>query len=278
MGWKIWFIVFFAIGILSIEIPAYTGEPTPISQPKFGKEKVFNYRATKFGIPVLRATIKILEEWSSEKSKPVFKVQAIFQSNPSLEVLFRMNNRFTSTLEAGTYTPVTSVKEIDQGGILIKDKNYRQTLTFDLLRQKVVVENKEKKEKQEIPLPPNTYDPLAMFARFYLKEVFLPGQDIPMSIFDGLRLRQIVFHSKKEKVQSKMYGEVEAVRLDSKTFFSTFGDQEGAIHIWYTADGRKIPILIETDLPVGLIRFELESIDSFTDFILDKDLGSHRTR
>jgi len=117
-----------------------------------------------------------------------------------------------------------------------------------------------------------------MFARFYLKEVFLPGQDIPMSIFDGLRLRQIVFHSKKEKVQSKMYGEVEAVRLDSKTFFSTFGDQEGAIHIWYTADGRKIPILIETDLPVGLIRFELESIDSFTDFILDKDLGSHRTR
>ena len=68
-----------------------------------------------------------------------------------------------------------------------------------------------------------------MFARFYLKEVFLPGQDIPMSIFDGLRLRQIVFHS-------------------------------------------------QTDLPVGLIRFELESIDSFTDFILDKDLGSHRTR
>jgi hypothetical protein len=54
---------------------------------------------------------------------------------------------------------------------------------------------------------------------------------------------------------------LEAVRLDSKTFFSTFGDQEGAIHIWYTADGKKTPILIETDLPVGMIRFELESID-----------------
>lgn len=261
VGWKIWFIVFFAIGILSIEIPAYTGEPTPISQPKFGKEKVFNYRATKFGIPVLRATIKILEEWSSEKSKPVFKVQAIFQSNPSLEVLFRMNNRFTSTLEAGTYTPVTSVKEIDQGGILIKDKNYRQTLTFDLLRQKVMVESREKNERQEIPLPPGTYDPLSVFARFFLTEEFLPGQDIQMSIFDGVRLRQIVFHSNKEKVKSKMYGEVAAVRLDSKTFFSTFGDQEGGISIWYTTDGRKTPILIETDLPVGMIRFELESID-----------------
>ncbi len=192
----------------------------------------------------------------------MFKIQAVFHSNPSLEFLFRMNNRFTSILESGTYTPVTSLKEIDQQGLLMKKKNYRQILTFDPLRQKVVVEGKEPSERKEITLPPGTYDPLAMFARFYLKEEFLPGQDIQMSIFDGLRLRQIIFHSRKEKVVSKMYGEIEAVRLDSKTFFSTFGDQEGAIHIWYTTDGRKIPVLIETDLPVGKIRFDLESIEA----------------
>jgi hypothetical protein len=260
-SWKIGIKIVCVIGILSIGIHAYSGDPGPSSQPKSGKAKVFNYKATKFGIFVLRATIKFIEESALEKDRPLIKVQAVFQSNPSLDFLFRMNNRFASTLEAGTYTPVSSVKEIDQGGVLIKDKSYRQTLTFDPRRQKVVVENKEKNEKQEISLPPGTYDPLAMFARFYLKEEFLPGQDIQMSIFDGLRLRQIVFHSKKEKVQWKKFGEVEAVRLDSKTFFSTFGDQEGGIHIWYTADGRKTPILIETDLPVGLIRFELESID-----------------
>lgn len=260
-SWKIWAKILFLIGILWIGISASAGEPAPISQPKSVKGKVFHYKATKLGIPVLKATIKIIEERSLEKGRPLIKVQAIFQSNPSLEVLFRMNNRFTSTLEAGTYTPVANVKEIDQGGLLIKDKNYRQTLAFDLLRQKVVVENREKNEKQEIPLPPGTSDPLGMFARFYLKEEFLPGQDIRVSIFDGVRLRQIVFHSKREKVTSKMYGEVEAVRLDSKTFFSTFGDQEGTIHIWYTTDGRKTPLLIETDLPVGMIRFELESID-----------------
>jgi len=259
--WTIRIKILCVIGILSVGIHAYSGEPGPISQPKSGKAKVFHYQATKFGIPVLRATIKFLEESALENDKPRIKVQAVFESNPSLEFLFRMNNRFTSTLEAGSYTPGTSVKEIDQGGILIKDKSYRQTLTFDPLRQKVVVEGKEKKERQEISLPPGTYDPLAMFTRFYLKEEFLPGQEIRMCIFDGLKLRQIVFHSRKEKVQSKMYGEVEAVRLDSKTFFSTFGDQEGAIHIWYTADGKKTPILIETDLPVGMIRFELESID-----------------
>jgi hypothetical protein len=187
--------------------------------------------------------------------------QASFQSLPSLKFLFRMNNRFNSTLESGTYTPMTYVKEIDQGGLFIKNKNYFQSLPFDLLHQKVVVESKEKKERQEISLPPGTYDPLTMFARFYFKEDILPGKDIQLSIFDGLRLRQLVFHIDKGKIKSKMFGEVETVRLESKTSFSTFLDQEGTIRIWYTTDGSKIPILFETDLPIGKIRFELESID-----------------
>jgi hypothetical protein len=70
----------------------------------------------------------------------------------------------------------------------------------------------------------------------------------------------MVFYSKKGKVKSKMYGEVEAVCLESSTSFSTFEEKEGKIRIWYTADGEKVPILIELDLPIGHIEFELESI------------------
>ena len=100
-----------------------------------------------------------------------------------------------------------------------------------------------------------------MFAKCYLKEEIHPGQNIPMSIFDGIKLRQMVFYSKKGKVKSKMYGEVEAVCLESSTSFSTFEDKEGKIRIWYTADGEKAPILIELELPIGHIKFELESME-----------------
>jgi hypothetical protein len=82
-----------------------------------------------------------------------------------------------------------------------------------------------------------------------------------MSIFDGVKLRQMVFHSKREKVKSKMYGEVEAVCLESTTSFSTFGDQEGTIRIWYATHEGKTPISMELDLPVGKVKFELESIE-----------------
>jgi hypothetical protein len=70
----------------------------------------------------------------------------------------------------------------------------------------------------------------------------------------------MVFHSKKEKVRSKMYGEVEAVCLESTTPFSTFGDKEGIIRIWYLNNREKIPILMELDLPVGNVKFELEEV------------------
>jgi hypothetical protein len=56
-------------------------------------------------------------------------------------------------------------------------------------------------------------------------------------------------------------GEVEAVRLESTTSFSSFGDKEGIIRIWYTADGKKNPVSLELDLPIGSIRFELVGIE-----------------
>ncbi|HUL31338.1 MAG TPA: DUF3108 domain-containing protein, partial [Thermodesulfobacteriota bacterium] len=149
----------------------------------------------------------------------------------------------------------------DQEGFLIQKKNYFQTFTFDFLNKKVVAERGEKKERQEIPLSSEAYDPLSMFAKCYLKEEIRPGQSIPMAIFDGVKLREMVFYSKKERVMSKMYGEVEAVCMESSTSFSSFGDREGKIRIWYTADGEKAPVLIELELPIGNIRFELESIE-----------------
>ena len=144
-------------------------------------------------------------------------------------------------MELETCSPVRYVKEINQRGFLIEDKNYVQTFTFDFINKRVVVEKTEKRGRQEIPITADTYDPLSMFARCYLKEELHPGQDLHMSIYDGVKLRQMVFHSKKEEVRSMMFGEVEAICLESTTSFSTFGDKEGIIRIWYAANGKKDP-------------------------------------
>ena len=245
--------------ILLLGSVAYGNEQKQVPGPKPGPGKVFFYTAKKLGIPILKASIKI-ENGSSGEGKRLYQVHASVESL-SLGFLFRMKNRFLSTMDAETCFPVQYVKEIDQEGFLIGRRNYLQTFRFDFPNKKVVAEKGEKMERQEFPLLYETYDPLSMFAKCYLKEEIRPGQDIPMSIFDGKKLRQMVFYSKKGKVKSKLYGEVEAVCLESSTSFSTFEDKEGKIRIWYTADGEKVPILIELELPIGHIKFELESVE-----------------
>jgi len=249
------------IGILSRwGSVAYPEGEKQIPDPKPGQGKVFLYTAKKFGVPILKASIKI-ENGFSGQGKLIYQIHASIDSLDFLKFLFRMNNRFHSTVEAETCSPVRYVKEIDQQGLLTKRKNYLQILTFDFPNRKVVAERGENKERQEFALSPETSDPLSMFAKYYLKEELHPGQNIRTSIFDGVKMRQMVFYSKKGKVNSKMFGEVEALCLESSTSFSTFDDKEGIIRIWYTADGKKIPILIELDLPIGNVKFELESVE-----------------
>ena len=245
--------------ILLLGSVAYPNGQKQIPEPIPGPGRVFLYTAKKFGVPILNASIKI-ENGSSEQGKPLYQIRASVDSL-HFGFLFRMKNRFLSTMQADTCSPVRYVKEIDQEGLLIEKKSYLQTFTFDFPNKKVVVEKGGRKERQEVSLSSETYDPLSMFARCYLKEEICPGQNIRMSIFDGIKLRQMVFSSKKGKVKSKMLGEVEAVCLESSTSFSSFEDKEGKIRIWYTANEGKIPILIELELPIGHIKFELESME-----------------
>ncbi len=258
--WKLVIGIFLAGALMGWGAGAYpNGQKQPL-EPKPGPGRVFLYTAKKFGLPILKASIKI-ENGSSEQGRPLYQIRASVDSLDYYGFLFRMNNRFLSTVEAETFSPVRYVKEIDQEGLLVQRKNYLQTLTFDFPNKKVIAEKTEKKERQEFPLSSETYDPLSMFAKCYLKEEIHPGQNIRMSIFDGIKVRQMVFYSRKGRVKSKMYGEVEAVCIESSTSFSSFEDKEGKIRIWYTADGEKTPILIELELPIGHIHFELESME-----------------
>ncbi len=241
-------------------LDAFPNGQKQVLETRPGPGRIFHYTAKKLGLPILKASIKI-ENGSSEQGRPLYQVHASVNSIHPLGFFFRMNNRFLSTMEAETCSPIRYVKEINQEGFLVKKKHYLQTLTFDFPNKRVVVEKRENQEREEFPLFSETYDPLSMFAKCYLKEEIHPGQDIRMSIFDGVKMRQMVFYSKKGKVNSKRYGEVETVCLESSTAFSTFEDKEGNIRIWYTANGGKIPILIELELPVGQIQFELESME-----------------
>jgi len=225
-----------------------------------GQGKSFLYIARKLGVPILRFSLQI-QRGASDQGRPIYQIEAHVESLTSIRFLYRVNNHFTSIVETETFIPLQFVKVIDQDGLLARRRNYIHTLTFDAANNRVILDKKGEKDKREILLPAGTYDPLSVFARYYLGEGFPLAEEITLSIYDGVRFRDMIFRSKKEAVNSRLYGEVEAVRLESTTSFSSFDDKEGVIRIWYTADRERTPILVELDLPVGSVTFELESVE-----------------
>ena len=246
------------LGLVIVASAAEAGDESQISRPTTATTRVFSYTGKRFGVPVLQVCLRV-DPGYSEAGRLFSRVQASVTSPPALGLFFRMHNYFTSLMDLETCSPVRYIKEVNQEGLFVQKKKYLQNILFDPSRKRVVAEYPERGEKQEVILTSDTFDPLSLFGRYYLKEDLFPGRNVPMSIYDGMKLRQMVFQVSRERVNAKRYGEVEAFRVESMTAFSSFGEREGTIRIWYTADGRKTPIAMEVALPVGNLVFELDS-------------------
>jgi Protein of unknown function (DUF3108) len=218
----------------------------------------FHYRGHKLGATVIKASLSI------ERDGPFYVVKVVVDSKGVVRPVFRMHNRFTSQIKEAGLEPWRYIKEVDQKGIFSKKKCYTDILTFDPAGCKVTVERVAPPNVQEISVPPETYDPLSVFLKFFLESEVANGQKIVMRIYDGIKLKEVTFLVAKGEIDTPLYGVVKAISLESKVPFSSLGDKEGIIKIWYTDDERRFPVAMHLKLPsVGNVEFELEKVETW---------------
>jgi hypothetical protein len=225
------------------------GESPPL------KRRYFSYGAEKFGLRILEAVIT-LEETRSEAGERIYAVEAHVNTTGVTKWLFRMHNRFYSWVDGRYFGPLRYVKEINQDGIFSGEKRYKSVLTFSREENQVVVDG-----TKVVALPPGTQDPLSFFVKYYLGEEIKPAEEIRMTIYDGIKVRKVCFDAKEECIQTQRGRTLDVICLESKVPFSSLGGREGMIRIWFTRDGRRVPIRIGLDLPIGTVQFELESFE-----------------
>ncbi len=240
-------IVLLLVGSLSHE-PGHTNPPwNGVS---------FHYRFQKLGATVLKATLSV------ERKDHLYVVKAAVDSTGVTAPFFRMHNRFCSYVEREGLEPTLYVKEVNQWGVLSRKKCYTDILNFDLGDSKVIVERREPPQVREVAIPPQTYDPLTIFLKYFLDAETGNRERIEMRIYDGIKVREVIFLATREEISTRLYGSVETTCLESKIPFATLGDREGVIKIWYVEDERRFPVDITLELPaVGSVEFELESVE-----------------
>ena len=245
------------IAVITLLTPFWFLLPHSIGHPSLSEERIsFHYRVQKLGTTIITASLSI------EQDGPLHVVRATVDSAGVIRPFFRMHNRFCSYVKEDGLEPLRYVKEIDQRGVFSRNKRYTDILTFDPSTHTVTAERIDSPNVREISVPPQTYDPLAIFLKCFLEAEVEDGNQIAMRIYDGIKLREVTFAASYTEIPTPLYGEVKTICLESEVPFSSLGDKAGTIKIWYTDDERRIPVNITLELPsLGSVEFELERVE-----------------
>jgi hypothetical protein len=248
-------IVSFGVLLLFSNLPSVFAQPSLT-----GKGLRFHYRVHKLGTTVLTASLSI------EQGNPLYLVKANVDTTGVTGLFFRMHNRFSSYIkikEEGL-VPSRYIKEINQRGIFSRKKRYTDTMTFDSDKGTVTVERENSHEVQEVAVPPQTYDPLAIFLKCFCDTGTTNDRKLEMKIYDGIKVRDVTFVVTSAEIMTHLFGMVKTISLESKVAFNSFGDKEGIIKIWYTDDAQRLPVQILLELPtLGDVNFELDKVEKW---------------
>jgi hypothetical protein len=230
-----------------------------IAQPSLpGKGLRFHYRVRKLGATVITASLSI------EQGNPLYLVKAAVDTTGVTGLFFRMHNRFSSYIKEEGLVPSRYIKEINQWGIVSKKKRYTDIFTFDPALGKVLIQHANLPDVEEVPIPPQTYDPLAIFLKCFCELEMTNGRKLEMRIYDGIKIRDVTFIATSGEMRTHLYGTVKTICLESKVAFNSFGDKEGVIKIWYTDDAERLPVQISLELPsLGDVNFELDKVEKW---------------
>ena len=231
--------------------------PHELSHASFARQGLsFYYRVQKLGVTILKASLSI------QREEHFYLVQAAVDTTGVTLPFFRMHNRFRSYVKKEGLEPWRYVKEVNQWGIFSRRKYYTDILTFDLSNSKVIVERMDPPKVREVSVPSQTYDPLAIFLKYFLATDADEQDKIEMRIYDGTKVREVTFIATLGEIATPLYGEVRTVCVESTVPFSSLGNKEGVIKIWYTDDESRFPVDICLELPtVGSVEFQLERVE-----------------
>ena len=232
--------------------PASTGTtqtaPEPVQFAKYSRE-VLTYDIYWMGI---YAGTAILE---AENKNGIFKITSRVQSAPVVSAFYKVEDHAESIVTNGL--PFKLRIKL-QEGTHATDKE----TVFDTGNRKITFINYLKGSKKEHDIPDGTFwDVLSGF--YYVRsQKLLVGKTAYVNIFDSNKFfRTEVSVLRKDILKVTGMGEVSALiikpELKSEGLFKKTGD----ILIWLTDDDKKVPVRVETKIPVGNVVAELRGVE-----------------
>lgn len=148
----------------------------------------------------------------------------------------------------------------------VKQKEGRYTsdkeTIFDIPNNKIIFYNYKKGNKTEHNITnADLWDVLSGFFYLRTKQIII-GTPIYINIFDSNKFYKTAVHViRKENINVLPLGDVQTVLIKPELQTEGIFKKTGDIYIWLTDDDEKIPVKIETKVPVGNVVAELKKLE-----------------
>jgi hypothetical protein len=184
-----------------------------------------------------------LEEYRGRK---VYHIIGRARTNRVLRYLFRVQDEFHSYLDPETGKPILFKADRKEGRYRAKFELY-----FDYKRGKLVEINLLNGEKKERDLKDYEYDYVSAFYKF--RTLNLDKNEYHFNIRDRTRKWEAVVKVlKRGKLEMRKHGVFDAVLVEI-TAYSGREKAKGTAWVWFTADKRKMPLLVQINVDIPIV-------------------------
>lgn len=238
------------LSILGFTFPGLTEDNFP-----FNPEEKMSFQVRWAFIKAGEAVIELLppEDFNGVKS---YHIVYTARTTPFVDIFYKVRDRIESYMDT------------DMTHSLLYKKNHQGkskkdvTVTFDWEKQEAQYINRGEKT-EPIPIMPGTFDPLSVFFSFRLHELHI-DDEFSIPVTDGKKNaigKAKVIKRETIRVLGTRY-DTFLVEPELEHVGGVFEKSKNAkLQIWVTADERRIPVRIKSEVIVGSFVAELTSYE-----------------
>jgi Protein of unknown function (DUF3108) len=227
--------------------------PPPIRNPAefFGaKHENLTFQLSMYGMPVGVAQLE------ATNSNGELRIISHVKSNAAFSLIYPVDNATETRMFNGLYI-MTTIRRHEG------DKQTDVGFTLCLGEKNVFWADRLNKRYYNHSVPTDqVMDTISGF--YFLRNQQLEvGKSIVLNLFDNNTYAPTtVLVLRKERVTLANFREVETFVLQPQFATSGIYDKTGDLFIWLTADENRVPVKLETSIPIGRITAELVSAES----------------
>lgn len=228
----------------------------PDARLPFAPGERLTFDLTWSAIPAGQAVMEVLP-MKTINGEPAYHFRLTAESNPFVDVFYKVRDRIDSFAAADMSRTVHYLQKKHEGSTR---RNVKVEFDWDKATARYT---DDKKIRKPIDIKPGTFDPLSAF--YYSRTLDLKENRVMMSpVTDGRKCVQGMARIIGRETISVPGGTYDTfvIEPDLKHVSGVFEKKKGArITIWVTADERRLPVKIASQVAIGSFVGELVAVE-----------------